>query len=184
MVVSGVALYSLEKLKQQVDQRTIGDRNYSPPLLPFPNDSEVDKPIHTGHNTPRTEDKPQIYTFPNDPQVETETHTGGKPCNPLDDLFQHVFQAKKRKKKDGNNENENDVEQTEHTHGGGKNAQHGKAENQPSQGKQIEDLKKQLQSGDLTRREKKKIQNKIQNIDKAMKRRQKGENHSNNAKGN
>jgi hypothetical protein len=63
-------------------------------------------------------------------------------------------------------------------HGGGKNAQHGKSQDLPSSQRQIESLKEQLQSGDLSKKAKNQIKNKIKNIQQNMVRRRKGENHS------
>jgi RHS repeat-associated protein len=65
--------------------------------------------------------------------------------------------------------------------GGGKNAQHGKAENQPSQEKQLQELEEQLKNA-TSKKNKVKINTKIQNIKREMAKRRKGENHSQKAK--
>ncbi len=65
--------------------------------------------------------------------------------------------------------------------GGGKNAQHGKAEDLPSDLKRLEELEKQLETA--TGSEKKKLKGKINNIKEAMAKRRSGEQHSQNAKG-
>jgi RHS repeat-associated protein len=65
--------------------------------------------------------------------------------------------------------------------GGGKNAQHGKAENQPSQEKQLQELEEQLKNA-TSKKDKVKINTKIQNIKREMAKRRKGENHSQKAK--
>jgi hypothetical protein len=65
--------------------------------------------------------------------------------------------------------------------GGGKNAQHGKVEDLPSDVKRLEELEEQLETATGT--DKKKIKKKIWNIKQAMEKRRKGEQHSQNAKG-
>jgi hypothetical protein len=70
--------------------------------------------------------------------------------------------------------------QSTHDHGGGKNAQHGKAESKPSQEKQLEDLQAQydeLVRTQGSRKEKKNIKSRIDNIKENMARQKKGESH-------
>jgi hypothetical protein len=81
--------------------------------------------------------------------------------------------------------NPQQVLQSTQDHGGGKNAQHGKAENKPSKEKQIEEYEKHLE--ELTRtqgskKEKAELKRKIENVKKSMAQDKKGENHSQKAK--
>ena len=62
-------------------------------------------------------------------------------------------------------------------HGGGKNAQHGKAENLPSHERQLQELEDKLRNAS-GRKEKTQISNKIKNLRREMDRRKSGENHS------
>ena len=68
--------------------------------------------------------------------------------------------------------------------GGGKNAQHGKAKDRPSDLERIGNYEKQLKDGDLSKKEKRQIRKKIDNTQKAMQKRRKGINHSQTPKGN
>jgi hypothetical protein len=68
------------------------------------------------------------------------------------------------------------VMQSTHDHGGGKNSQHGKSEDRPSDLKRLKELEDQLKTA--TGSEKKKIQTRINNLKKEMAARRKGENHS------
>jgi hypothetical protein len=61
-------------------------------------------------------------------------------------------------------------------HGGGKNAQHGKSEDRPSDLRRLEELDKQIQ--EASGNEKKKLKAKKANLREEMARRRKGENHS------
>jgi hypothetical protein len=70
--------------------------------------------------------------------------------------------------------------QSTHDHGGGKNAQHGKADNKPSQEAQIEGLEAQYEELVKTqgsKSEKASIKKKIENIKKSMAKAKKGESH-------
>jgi hypothetical protein len=68
------------------------------------------------------------------------------------------------------------VLQSTQDHGGGKNAQHGKSEDRPSDLKRLGELNEQIENA--TGREKKKLQTTVNNLKKAMAARRKGENHS------
>jgi hypothetical protein len=63
-----------------------------------------------------------------------------------------------------------------HSHGGGKNAQHGKAET-PQHDKKIEELEEAKKNA-ANKKEKKKIQDKINNVRRDQGKKKKGENHS------
>jgi hypothetical protein len=65
-------------------------------------------------------------------------------------------------------------------HGGGKNDQHGKSEDRPSDIKRLEELNEQIKNA--SGNEKKKLQTTVNNLKKAMAARRKGENHSRKAK--
>lgn len=92
-----------------------------------------------------------------------------------------TYFAKKDKTKDvgGDDGDDSDNQDSEGNdrHGGGKNAQHGKEKNQPSQEKQIKELEDKLRNAS-GRKEKVEISNKIKNLKQEMDRRRKGENHS------
>jgi hypothetical protein len=78
------------------------------------------------------------------------------------------------------------VLQSTHDHGGGKNAQHGKAKAQPSKEQQVEALEKHLEELKRTqgsKKEKNKTKDKIENIKKEIAKDAKGTAHNNNAKG-
>jgi hypothetical protein len=71
-------------------------------------------------------------------------------------------------------------------HGGGKNAQHGRAENQPSKEQQLEDYNARLEELNRTqgpKKEKIQLKDKIEKIKKAMAKDKKGTIHTKNAKG-
>jgi hypothetical protein len=76
----------------------------------------------------------------------------------LKQLIKHIFQS------------------STHDHGGGKNSQHGKSEDRPSDLRRLEELEKAKETA--TGKDKVKIQNKINNLKKEMAARKKGENHS------
>jgi hypothetical protein len=65
-------------------------------------------------------------------------------------------------------------------HGGGKNAQHGKSEDRPSDIKRLGELNEQIKNA--SGKDKKKLQTTVNNLKKAMAARRKGENHSQKAK--
>jgi hypothetical protein len=72
--------------------------------------------------------------------------------------------------------NPQQVLQSTQDHGGGKNAQHGKSEDRPSDLKRLGELNKQIENA--TGKEKKKLQTTVNNLKKSMAARRKGENHS------
>jgi hypothetical protein len=70
--------------------------------------------------------------------------------------------------------------QSSHDHGGGKNDQHGKSEDRPSDLRRLEELNEQIKNA--SGKDKKKLQTTVNNLKKAMAARRKGENHSQKAK--
>jgi hypothetical protein len=68
------------------------------------------------------------------------------------------------------------VMQSTHDHGGGKNSQHGKSEDRPSDLRRLAELQEQLKNAQG--KEKKAIQIKINRLREEMAKRRKGENHS------
>jgi hypothetical protein len=66
--------------------------------------------------------------------------------------------------------------QSTHDHGGGKNSQHGKSKDRPSDLKRLEELQKELENA--SGNAKKDIKKKIDRLRKNMAKRRKGENHS------
>jgi hypothetical protein len=78
------------------------------------------------------------------------------------------------------------VLQSTQDHGGGKNAQHGKANAQPSKTKQLENAEaklKELKETQGSKKEKVRTSNKIKQLKEEIAKDQKGEFHSGNAKG-
>jgi hypothetical protein len=78
------------------------------------------------------------------------------------------------------------VLQSTQDHGGGKNAQHGKANAQPSKTKQLENAEaklKELKETQGSKKEKIKAERTIENLKKEIAKDKKGEFHSGNAKG-
>jgi hypothetical protein len=78
---------------------------------------------------------------------------------------------------DNKDDEEDSEEETSQRFGGGKNAQHGKANDLPSHLRQLQDLQQQLQQAQM-RKDKEKIKNKMKNIREEMRKRRTGENHS------
>jgi hypothetical protein len=105
-------------------------------------------------------------------QLETndKDNTAPRSC-PLPDNF-YESRSKKRKSESEEEDNQKD------RHGGGKNAQHGKEENLPSEENRLKELENRLKDDNLTRKEKVKIRNTIKNLTKSMDKRRSGENHS------
>jgi hypothetical protein len=68
------------------------------------------------------------------------------------------------------------IMQSTHDHGGGKNAQHGKSEDRPSDLRKLKELEDQLETAQG--KDKKNIKKKIDRLRQDMARRRKGENHS------
>jgi CHASE3 domain sensor protein len=66
--------------------------------------------------------------------------------------------------------------QSTHDHGGGKNSQHGKSEDRPSDLRRLAELQEQLKNAQG--KEKKAIQVKINRLREEIAKRRKGENHS------
>jgi hypothetical protein len=66
--------------------------------------------------------------------------------------------------------------QSTHDHGGGKNSQHGKSEDRPSDLRRLQELEKQLENAQG--KEKKEIKKKMDRLRQDMAQRRKGENHS------
>jgi hypothetical protein len=78
------------------------------------------------------------------------------------------------------------VMKSTHDHGGGKNSQHGKGENQPSREKQLEEYERKLEELKRTqgpKKDKEQLRDKIEKIKKSMAKDKKGTAHNNNAKG-
>lgn len=103
----------------------------------------------------------------------------------IDDFVDaYVYFAKKSDKKaedaaEGSERNETNegADSSGDRHGGGKNAQHGKAENLPSQDRQLQELEEKLKNA-TGRKEKVQISNRIKNLKREMDKRKTGENHS------
>jgi hypothetical protein len=103
-----------------------------------------------------------------------------------DDYQAHVLQSRKKEpKKEGELEKPQENEGKQR-HGGGKNAQHGKAEAPPKLVKDLAEAEAQLAELKRTqgpKKEKKKLEIKIENLKKEIGKAMKGENHSQKPKG-
>jgi hypothetical protein len=88
------------------------------------------------------------------------------------DLYQQVMKSRN----DGDKQEQAPEEGDKQRHGGGKNAQHGKAEDRPSDLRRLEELDKQIKEASGS--EKKKLKAKKANLREEMAKRRKGENHS------
>jgi hypothetical protein len=98
-------------------------------------------------------------------------------------VYAYTYFSRKESREEGIDENEKSHEAGESAtrHGGGKNAQHGKAEPKPSDLKRLKELEEQLKNAS-GRKEKTTIGNKINNLRKKIDKDMKGENHSQRAK--